>query len=358
MMTSATLCHNAMYVHALHQETADVFTLILRPAKPYSYLAGQYAFVNIGNNQPENKPGNLPVVRAYTISSSPNVSEYISITVRQIPNGVGSQWLTTQIKVGDTLWLSDAQGDFTCATHADNKQYLMLAAGCGITPIMSMTRWLMHQRKNTHVTVIYNAHSVDDVIFAQEWQQLAASHPKTLSLHIMAKQPHHPAPLNGRLSFDMLKQLVPDAEKYTVMSCGPESYMALSKTVAEQLGVKQGEFYQESFFNAKDNNLTAEKSAVIENTATGSVNTMAKLHIRGLQRDIHVPVGTTLLAALEQHDVPVFAACRAGVCGSCKVQVISGDTESSSQMTLSADEIASGYVLACSCTIKADLELA
>jgi len=71
-----------------------------------------------------------------------------------------------------------------------------------------------------------------------------------------------------------------------------------------------------------------------------------------------VPVGSSLLAAMEQHQLPVNAACRAGVCGSCKTRVISGDYTTSSQMTLTDAEIAEGYVLACSCQLHGDVTLA
>lgn len=80
-------------------------------------------------------------LRAYTLSSTPGVSEYITLTVRRIDDGAGSQWLTRDVKRGDYIWLSDAQGEFTCDDKADDK-FLLLAAGCGVTPIMSMRRWL------------------------------------------------------------------------------------------------------------------------------------------------------------------------------------------------------------------------
>ncbi|MGL4898533.1 MAG: 2Fe-2S iron-sulfur cluster-binding protein, partial [Shewanella sp.] len=83
-----------------------------------------------------------------------------------------------------------------------------------------------------------------------------------------------------------------------------------------------------------------------------------RMHIRHALRDIEVPVGTSLLAAMEQHNLPVFAACRAGVCGSCKVQIIEGEVDTTSQSGLTQAEIEQGYVLACSCRIKQNITLA
>ncbi len=108
-------------------------------------------------------------LRAYTISSTPGVSEYITLAVRRIDDGVGSQWLTREVKRGDYLWLSDAMGEFTCDDKSEDK-FLLLAAGCGVTPIMSMRRWLAKNRPQADVQVIYNVRTPQDVIFADEWR--------------------------------------------------------------------------------------------------------------------------------------------------------------------------------------------
>lgn len=97
------------------------------------------------------------------------VSEYITLTVRRIDEGTGSQWLTREVKRGDYLWLSDAMGEFTCDDKAEDK-FLLLAAGCGVTPIMAMRRWLAKHRPQADVQVIYNVRSPEDVIFAEEWR--------------------------------------------------------------------------------------------------------------------------------------------------------------------------------------------
>ena len=75
-------------------------------------------------------------------------------------------------------------------------------------------------------------------------------------------------------------------------------------------------------------------------------------------REFRVPVGSTLLAAMEANALPVNAACRAGVCGSCKTRILEGDYTTTSTMTLSEEEVAQGYVLACSCQLQGDVTLA
>ncbi len=356
----------------------------------YPYRAGQYALVSVRNS--------AETLRAYTISSTPGVSEYITLTVRRIDDGVGSRWLTRDVKRGDYLWLSDAMGEFTCDDKAEDKflllaagcgvtpimsmseyitltvrriddgvgsqwltrdvkrgdylwrsdamgeftcddkaedKFLLLAAGCGVTPIMSMRRWLAKNRPHADVRVISNVRTPQDVIFADEWR----NYPVTL----VAENNVTEGFIAGRLTRELLAG-VPDSDlaSRTVMTCGPAPYMDWVEQEVKALGVTR--FFKEKFF-----------TPVAEAATSG-------LKFTKLQpaREFYAPVGTTLLEALESNsnNVPVVAACRAGVCGCCKTKVVSGEYTVSSTMTLTDAEIAEGYVLACSCHPQGDLVLA
>ncbi|RNM06786.1 NADH oxidoreductase [Dickeya undicola] len=327
-------CPNRMQVHSLHQETPDVWTLSLISHDFYPWQPGQYALVSIANSS--------ETLRAYTLSSSPGLSPFITFTVRRLDNGTGSRWLTEQVKPGDYLWISDAQGEFTC-THAVSDRYLMLAAGCGVTPIMSMTRWLLVNRPNTNVQVIFNVRSPQHVIFADEWQALRQRYPQQLQLILMAEQQAEAGFLSGRLTESLLSQQVPDIASRTVMTCGPQPYMQQVETFCLQAGVPPTRIFKEQF--------GAPENAVADD---GEQLTMT---IRHSLQQLKVPIGISLLAALESHQLPVNAACRAGVCGSCKTRILSGSYTTTSTMTLTPDDIENGYVLACSCQLQGDVEL-
>lgn len=334
MTMPSSLCPNRMQIHSIVQETSDVWTINLINHDFYMYSPGQYALVSIKNSD--------EVMRAYTLSSSPGQSRYISITVRRLEDGTGSNWLTRAVKPGDYLWLSEAQGEFTCA-NVKSQQYLMLAAGCGVTPIMSMTRWLMTNRPETHVKVLFNVRDDKQVIFAQEWQQLTRMYPERLQLCIMAETPDNGELAQGRLSEEKLKTLVPDIAARVVMTCGPVPYMKNAQQFAANLGVPAEHFFMERF---------STEPELIDN------EDVLTLKIRQRLVDFKVPVGISLLSALEQNKQPVIAACRAGVCGSCKTKVLSGNYTTTSTMTLTEAEIAEGYVLACSCQLQSDIEIA
>ncbi|MGV8924559.1 MAG: NADH oxidoreductase [Ewingella sp.] len=325
------LCQNRMQVHDIHWETTDVWTISLFSHVHYPYQPGQFALVNIGHSG--------EVQRAYTLSSTPGVSRFITLTVRRIDNGTGSAWLTQQVKPGDYLWLSDAQGEFTCDTE---QPLLLLAAGCGVTPIISICRDVLKRTPAQSVAVFYSVRSPQEVIFAAEWQQFKTQYPQ-LHLTIMAEHDAQPGQIAGRLNQDLLQTQVHDILSRRLMICGPAPYMQLVESWALSLGVAAENIVKEQF------------QAIAAPVSEKHQLTLTRL--TPLQ-NYRVPVGSTLLAAMDQHALPVAAACRAGVCGSCKTRIISGDYETTSQMTLTDAEIAGGYVLACSCQLKGDVTLA
>lgn len=329
------LCYNEMQVHSIHQETDDVYTIELIAQDFYLYEPGQYALVSIRNTP--------NIVRAYTLSSTPGMSRFVTLTVRRIKNGVGSNWITSEIKEGDQIWLSDPMGKFTC-TRIVSDRYLLVAGGCGVTPIMSMTRWLLKNKPGVDVVVFYSVHSPKDVIFKREWALLKEQFPQ-LKLFINASVDANDGFIAGRLNSQMLSDLVPNIADYTVLTCGPESYMNDLRAMTESLGIPSERFFLEQFHSSAENCML-DNSKQVTLSITNPV-----------PQTFSVPVGKTLLAALEEHKAPIIAACREGICGSCKTLVVSGDYEVSSNGPLTEDEIKQGYVLACCCQVKGNISV-
>ncbi|ELC6048736.1 2Fe-2S iron-sulfur cluster binding domain-containing protein [Salmonella enterica] len=189
MTMPTSQCPWRMQVHHIRQETPDVWTIALLCHDYYPYRAGQYALVSVRNS--------AETLRAYTLSSTPGVSEYITLTVRRIDDGTGSQWLTHDIKRGDYIWLSDAMGDFTCDDKTEDK-FLLLA---------------------------------------DEWRQ----YPVTLVAENHATEGF----VAGRLTTELL-QSVPDLASRTIMTCGPAPYMDFVEQGVKALGVTR--FFKEKFF--------------------------------------------------------------------------------------------------------------
>lgn len=329
------LCINELQVHSIVKEAPNVTTINFIAQDFYPYQAGQYALVSIKNTP--------HITRAYSLSSTPGESRFVSITVREIEGGVGSTWLNNDVKVGDQVWFSNPMGEFSCQqVIADN--YLLVGAGSGVTPIMSMARWLLANRPEVNVTVIHSVHSPEDVIFKQEWAELKAKYPK-LQLVINASVNATEGFASGRISAEIIKNAVPNLANYTVMTCGPEAYMNALKEIVLSLGGTEDRFFTEAFFN------TALAGEISSDKKTS-------LTINGIsQIKAEVPVGMTLLAALEAQEQPVVSGCRTGLCGLCKTKVTGGEYEVVNTGDLTDEEIAQGYVLACSCRVKKNVSV-
>lgn len=327
-MQSHPLCRWRMQVHHIVQETPDVWTIALINHDFYRWQAGQFALVQIGKSE---------LLRAYTLSSTPGQSEFITLTVRHIPGGKGSGWLTQLIKPGDYLWLSDPQGEFSCEQHP-SEAYLMLAAGCGITPVISMCRWLHRHQPHCRVKLCYSVRSEKEIIFAQE---LAALQP-WLDLTLIREDAPTTTMPEGRLTLEQLNTLVPDVAKRTVMICGPQAYMQQVEGFARELGATT--LFREQFTPEAEHEITDGAPLTLRSASREKVGTFTP--------------GTSLLTAMEKNQFPVTAACRSGVCGCCKTQILSGEYRTESTQTLTAEEIAVGYVLACSCKPASDIVIA
>ncbi|MCU5775317.1 NADH oxidoreductase [Erwiniaceae bacterium BAC15a-03b] len=330
----SALCPHRMQVYSMVRETPEVWTLSLINHDLYHYRAGQFALVNIGDSG--------DIQRAYTLSSTPGRSRFITLTVRHIADGVGSGWLTQQVKPGDYLWLSEAQGDFVADAQNDSRPLLLLAAGCGVTPMISMVRQRLAQHPRQPLQLIYCVRTPQEIIFAAEWQQLTERWPQ-FSLTLLVEQAAQAGQIAGRLSQDLLQNQVTDIRACRVMICGPAPWMTLVENWLSALGVAPQDIIQERFQLQEapvsaDRQLTLTRLTPLEN--------------------YRVAVGSTLLAAMELHRLPVTVACRAGVCGSCKTRIVAGKYTTSSSMTLSTEEVAQGYVLACSCQLTGDVTLA
>lgn len=329
------LCINELQVHSIVKEAPGVTTLNFIAQDFYPYEAGQYALVSIKNTP--------HITRAYSLSSTPGESRFVSITVREIEGGVGSSWLNNNVKVGDQVWFSNPMGEFTCQQiWADN--YLLVGAGSGVTPIMSMARWLLKNRPEANVSVIHSVHSPNDVIFKQEWAELKAKYPH-LNIVMNASVDATADFEQGRISKEIVAKAVPNIADYTVMTCGPEAYMNALKHIVLELGGSEDRFFTEAFFNTA---LAGEISADKKTTLT--INGVSQIKAE-------VPVGMTLLAALEAQEQPVVSGCRTGLCGLCKTQVTGGEYEVVNTGDLTDEEIAQGYVLACSCRVKQDVSV-
>lgn len=327
------------------QETHDVVSFRFQGVEPVKFQFKPGQFVTFKAEV----EGEL-VYRSYTISSSPSRPYSIVVTIKRIEGGVFSNYIAESLSVGETISASGPDGVFNIVDIKADK-YLFLSAGSGITPMYSMSRWLTDTKVGADITFLHCAKSPQDLIFRNELDTLNFNNPEFKLKYILESGSESmPASFDGetgRINADSLKKLADDYQERTIFVCGPEPFMLGVKALLESLNFDMNNYHQESFGNAPQ----------VDNKPLATPST-AKFMLRIGDNKREMEPNQTLLDGIEAEGLPIIAACRAGVCGACKCKVIEGETESTSEMTLTADEIAQGYVLACSTKIKSNVTLA
>ncbi|EKO3960475.1 2Fe-2S iron-sulfur cluster-binding protein [Vibrio fluvialis] len=281
--------------------------------------------------------------RAYSISSLPQQS-VLRFTVKRVAGGKVSGHVLESLSQGDVIRVMKPQGLFNNVDCAARDKVVLISAGCGITPVMSMARsWL--EQGNVDIDFLHVARSLTETIYANELEQLAQRYSQ-FHLKLLLKEAGGTQHAQGRLDQSWLNTLIPDLHERTVYLCGPVGFMQDVKCYLEALDFNMQHFYQESF-----------TPTVAEHTQA-SVAESVRVRVDAFGADIEAPSESFLLEALETGQLPIIAACRSGICGSCKCRVTSGTVRSHSQETLSAEEIEQGYVLACSTVLESDVEIA
>lgn len=306
----------------VHQETTDVTTFTFQSAQGhrFDFKPGQFITLRL-------EIDGKTVHRSYTISSSPSRPYMLTLTIKRVEGGIASNWLCDHLKEGHKVSATAPMGAFNLVGIPASR-VLFLSAGCGITPMMSMSRWLTDTCSDVDIRFIHSARTAEDIIFNSEIQLMAEQ--SDLFQPDFVLENH-----DGFLDIEKLQQLVPDLHSRTVYVCGPTPYMKAVEKMVADAGFDMDNYHYESF--------GGEIMPEADETDTAGY----EVSLQNSGKVVTVDPGELLVDTLEGQQAPIIAACRAGVCGACKVQIIDGEVESTSQMTLTPQEIEQGYVLSC-----------
>jgi glycine betaine catabolism B len=324
-------------------ETADVktFRLVAEPFVWFDYQPGQFVMIEVEIN-------GQPVVRAYSISSSPSRPQVLEITVKRAttldaPPGLVSNWLHDQFTVGATLKLRGPMGQFTCS-QTPSPKLLLISAGSGMTPMMSMTRWILDSALDTDIVFFYSAREAQDLVFRAELEQLATRHSRLkLAMTLTGKAPAWMG-YRGRLDGPMLQAIAPDFQERQVYVCGPDGFMAATKALLETLQMPADQYHEESFGGAPVKPLLAPAPA----GALAAPGTRTEVSRSPLPAAVATAADRVLFQNSGQELACSANACRSGVCGVCKQTLCSGEVAYlSTPRALSAADQAQGVILPC-----------
>lgn len=316
------------------RETADAHSLVLEPADGdrarFTYRPGQFLTVRV----PSERPGGA--ARCYSLCSSPVRDEHLKVTVKRTAGGYASHWICDHVTEGDTLEVLRPAGTFT--PDSLEGDFLLLAAGSGITPVMSILTSALHAGAGA-VTLLYANRDEQSVIFRDELAELAREYGDRLTvLHWLES-------VQGRPTAAGLRAMARPCAGRPAFVCGPGPFMELAAGALTELGVPPDRITVERFTSLTGDPFAEREPAPQPDTA-GPVST-AEVELDGVRHTVDWPRNTPLLDALLAAGLDAPYSCREGSCSACACVLTEGEVDMERNEVLDATDLADGLILAC-----------
>lgn len=338
-------------VRRLTENSIEVtFQIPDRLSDDFTYQPGQYVALRTTIDDEDLR-------RSYSICSA-QVEGELRIAIKKDLGGVFSSWALESLQPGMHLDVMIPQGTFTTridlnAAMDDAKHYAAIAAGSGITPIMSLARTALSQSLRSQFTLIYANRSALDVMFLEELADLKDRYPTRFSLnHVLSREVRSAAVLSGRLDEEklhiMLEELIRSDPVDEWFLCGPFELVQLCRDLLAAAGVPASAVNFELFTTGTPGTVEGSRGRRIRQDPSVASNRIT-FTLDGRTATVSTPINareTILNAALRvRPDVPF--ACAGGVCGTCRAKLLNGEVSMDDNYALEPDELERGYVLTC-----------
>jgi 3-ketosteroid 9alpha-monooxygenase subunit B len=313
------------------RETDDACSLVLDVPPPlaasFGYRPGQFVTVRV----PSDLTGS--VARCYSLSSSPVVDGRPAITVKRTEGGYASNWILDRVGAGTVLDLLPPAGTF-CPRSLDG-DFLLFAAGSGITPVMSILKSVLATGRG-QVVLVYANRDERSVIFGSCLRELAASAAGRLVVV------HWLDALLGMPSAAAIAALARPYAGFDAFICGPDPFLAVVRDALGRVGVRGA--HVERFLSLAENPFEADPAASA--AGNGPAATLS-VTLDGATTTLPWPAGTRMLDVLIDAGLDAPYSCRQGICGACGCQLTGGEVDMAHNEVLEAEDVADGYILAC-----------
>ena len=319
------------------QETANAVSLVFdipeHLKNTFSFKAGQYVTLKTSIEGKE-------IRRSYSICSSPKSGE-LKVAIKKVEDGIFSSYAISHLKKGDVIDVHEPEGKFILEPIRSTN-YLGIAAGSGITPVLSMVKTVLQDEPSSSFTLIYGNKSSAETMFKSELDTLSHKYGKRFNLEYVFSRQNEEGSLFGRIDKGHLNYFIKNIYKNwsfkTTFLCGPEEMI---KTISTTL---------------KENNF--KESQILFELFTASINEKGSSQIKDGQtevsvllddEEIHFTMNQTdnILAAALRNDVDAPYSCQGGVCSSCLGRVSEGTAVMVKNSILTDDEVSEGFILTC-----------
>lgn len=290
--------------------------------------------------------------RSYSICAP--VGGPLRIAVREVPGGLFSRWLVRDAKPGEEVEVLTPSGLFTpeLGVPAD---HVLLAAGSGITPMLSIAASVLAADRSSTVTLLYGNRRSDTVMFADELADLKDRYLGRFQLvHVLSRETRDAELLSGRLDPERVRALLAALVDIGSVGhwwlCGPFGMVAGAKDLLAELDVPGDRVHQE-LFHAEDEPLPErdEDWDRADASADGGSGPQSEVTVvlDGRGSTLCLPRDRSILDGAQRSRPDLPFACKGGVCGTCRALVTEGEVEMRRNFALEEKELAAGYVLTC-----------
>lgn len=268
------------------------------------------------------------------------------IGVREVAGGAISGWLIHQVRAGDLIDVQAPAGSFSPDLTAPG-QHMLIAAGSGITPMLSIAASVLEAHAESTVTLIYGNRRSDSVMFADDVADLKDAHPARMRLvHVLSREPQEVELFSGRLDADRLRRLLPatlevgDVDHFWL--CGPFGMVTDAIEVLTEFGVAPERIHRELFYVGDD----PPEETRHEDAPAGPGSEVTVI-LDGRRTTTTVPPDMPVLDGAQKVRPDLPFACKGGVCGTCRALVTHGEVRMRRNFALEKAEVDAGYVLTC-----------
>ena len=323
------------------RESNDSVTICFKKPwlKKFLYLPGQFLSVIFNIDEKTE-------IRAYSLNTAPCIDKDIAITVKKTENGLVSKYINDHVKVGDKISVLRPHGEFVFKPDNEKKHLVLVGAGSGITPLMSILKSALYEAKHTDITLVYANRNSKSIIFKQALDYLQQKFPYRLNImHVLKTPDGKTERYGGRINHAMLEDIfknrgLKNEEALSAYICGPSGFMDVVSDGMKKLNVPEGNIHFERFTAPKTEKQEAANPGI---TAVLEVLAGKKRKVSQLT----VPPKVNLLNALLDAGYVMPHSCGNGICGSCKTKMLEGNVNMTLNLGLTEEDKSGQYILPC-----------
>jgi ring-1,2-phenylacetyl-CoA epoxidase subunit PaaE len=338
---------HALRIAAVRRETRDCVSLGLEVPQgqvaAFAYKPGQHLAVRAMLEGEE-------VRRTYSISSGPD-DALVWITIKRVPGGAFSTWAHESLRAGGTLESLPPSGRFVLPeSDGTARRMIAVAAGSGITPVISILENMLAREPRGQATLIYGNRAVDDIVFRERIEALKDRNLGRLQvMHVLSRDAEADVPLlAGRIDAEKLRAIlatVPRSEHDHAFLCGPDTLIKTARQALLDLGMTQQAIHFE-YFRAGPRTASQPRPSLSPDEPA-AVGAEAVAIVDGTRRTFRVGADQHVVDAALAQGIKLPYSCKGGMCCTCRAKLVEGEVTMDRNFSLETWEMEAGFVLTC-----------